>query len=99
MTAEEAEERGAEWARLSLSIGGEPATRTDRTVQFLAAEDEFDAIDYADHVSRYDVLSPDGWHYSLSCHAEEFIGISGPELPSDRWLSIAETLEFLPTEK
>jgi hypothetical protein len=40
--------------------------------------------------TTYNLVTPDG---------QVWLGCSGPERPDDRWLSIAETFEFLPSEE
>jgi hypothetical protein len=75
---------GQPFAVDELVLAGQPATRTD----YVGGYPDDMALD----TSLYDVTSPDGWHYLMYCSAEAGYA------PADRWLSIAETLEFLPAE-
>jgi hypothetical protein len=69
---------------IDMVVAGSPATRTDYVARY---------EDAAFDTSIYDLISPDGWHYRLNCSADDGY------VPADRWLSIIETIEFLPAER
>ena len=77
--------QGQPFAVDELVLAGQPATRTDYVDGY--------PDDMALDTTLYDVTSPDGWHYLMYCSAEAGYA------PADRWLSIAETFEFLPAER
>jgi hypothetical protein len=77
---------GIEFEVHPVTVGGQRAIRTDYELPLVDIDGQQSHAD----ASTYDVVSPDGWHYVFDCNA--------PQSPSDHWLSIAETFEFLPDD-
>lgn len=77
--------------------GQVPAGWTHSTTEILVPAGPATRIDMVGHEpdrdwysTTYNLVGPNG---------RAWLGCDGPELPGDHWLSIAETLEFLPVEE